>query len=151
MKFLNLKTHKIEKIKKKNNAIIIRKAFHSEILNLPIKEMIKGLRECLKDIHGYDINEKVIYYDIKITGKCDKNDIDDLYDYIENVLTDIYCDNYEENQKAEEQERLGLFGLPKINMKTMNYLRWIKFNTKIVGIGFEVGKINSCWNKRLIK
>lgn len=149
MKFFNLKTHRVERIKK--DAIVIRKAFHSEILSLPIMEMIKGLKECLKDTHGYDINGKVIYYDIKITGRCDKNDVEDLYDYIENVLTDIYCENYEENKKAEEQDRLGLFGLPEINMKTMNYLRWVKFNTRIEGIGFEVGKINSCWKKRMVK
>lgn len=151
MKFLNLKTHTIDKIKRKDNAIIIRKAFHSEILDLPLTEMLSGLKQCLKNISEYDIKDKIIYYDIKITGKCDKNDIEDLYDYIENVLTDIYCENYEENKKTEEQDRLGLFGLPKINMKVTNYLRWIKFNTKIYGIGFEVGKINSCWNKRMIK
>lgn len=149
MKVFNLKTYRIEKIKEKqNDVVVINKFFNADILNLPLKEMNTILVENLKT-EPKAASGKKVFYNIKITGKCNREDIEDLYDYIENVITDLYCTNYE--VKADQQDRLGLYGLPEINLKTMNYLRWIKFHTPIAGIGFEVGKLNSCWNKRLIK
>lgn len=149
MKVFNLKTYRVEKIKEKqNDVVVVNRCFNADILNLPLKEMNVILAENLQ-IEPKATSGKKVFYNIKIAGKCNREDIADFYDYIENVITDLYCTNCE--VKADQQDRLGLYGLPEINLKTMNYLQWIKFNAPIAGIGFEVGKLNSCWNKRLIK
>lgn len=148
-KYFNFETKKIHKITKRTQATIIRKAFHADCLNLPLTQMLAELKKALTVTDITNLTTDIIYYDIKLSGQCTKEDVEDFYTYVENVLTDLYCTEYNEN--SPEQERLGLYGLPQLNLKTMNYLRWIKSSSRPLGFGFEVGKLNDSWSKRMIK
>ena len=114
------------------------------VLDMPIKEMSNILLEKLNLVGS----SGDLYVKVYVTGKCTKEDIEDLYDYVESAITNLHCSNVELDKN---KDRLGLFGLPKINIKNVNLLKWIKYRSDVVGIGFEVSKKGSVWKKRMVK
>lgn len=117
---------------------------NADILNIPVREMNNKIVEAVKmNIAGGDL-----YIKVDIVGKCSTEDIEDLYDYVESAITSAYCTN---NIIKKNNDRLGTFGLPKVNMKNINLLKWVKYESPVCGIGFEVGKKGSFWKKRMVK
>ena len=153
-KFLDLKNCTIKKLK--TNDIIIEKNINVDILDIPLV----SLNEMLKNIlsaENTNIRGKNVFYIINVVGESLVEDVYDLYDYIENALVDIIClssDQVDEAMKEElhnRQERLGLYGLPSVNLKRINYLRLIKSPTLVSGFGFKVQQQGGSWNRRMIK
>lgn len=150
-KFLNLKTYTIEKLKRED-LVVVYEDIPVTILDMPLSAMMQTLREMFEKIIAHTQNKNV-FFNISIDGKATKEDIIDLYDYIENALTDVFADNipHEQNIDKEKDYRLGTYGMPKVNMKNINYMKWINGQSSLSGIGFKVYKHGSHWSRRLIK
>lgn len=152
-KILDLQTYAIKRLNK--NVVVIEEYIDAQILDIPLQHMQEILKQRLSKNIDSLINKNV-FYNIYVTNIYTKTDIYDVYDYVENALTDIFCvskalTKEQQQQQAERESRLGLYGLPQTNLKNINYLRWIKSVPTIKGIGFKVQAINGSWSRRMIK
>ena len=116
LKIFDLQKLTIRKIK---NVQVVNISFYSQILNLPIEQMIQQIKNELIKWDELVQTARYLYWKIEITGQCDKEDVEDIYEIIESLLTELYCTNI---QIEENSERLGLYGIPNVNMKTINLL-----------------------------
>ena len=141
-KVFNIKEEAIEKMRAiEQNYCIIK----SDILDLPYGEMYQRVRHICEKM---TVNNGQLFVHIDVTGEADREDIEDIYNVCEDVLTNCFCS---EEINEEKAERLGLFGLPDINMKAVNLLRWIKHKSEVEKLSLVVMKQNSFWKKRLVK
>lgn len=134
----------VKKFKNDANSKIITMSISAKLLDQNIFDMIDTIT---KELAKVDV-VKNMYFKINIFDDCSKEDVEDFYDYIEIALTRLFCTD---RIKKERIDRLGTFGLPILNMKINNLLKWAKYETKITGIGFEVRKSGSFWSKRMVK
>lgn len=149
-KILDLENLKIRRLRRGD--LIVKKYIHANILNMPLAKMNDLLKRLFEDCKTEVVCGNV-FFDIQVSGDCIAEDVGDLYDYVENALTDVFCTKIEltKEEDFKRSERLGTYGLPKVNLKKMNYLRWIKNYDTVKGIGFKVQKEGSSWNRRMMK
>ena len=146
LKIFDAKDLMIKKIK--NEYVFVANIeINSDVLNFPIPVMNDILKSKIYDVLKKNCH-KYIYFKIKVVNSATKEDIEDLYDYIESAITDCCCTKI---IIADRQERLGLYGIPKIKMKAANILKWIKEESVIDGLNLEVSKQGSFWQKRMVK
>ena len=119
---------------------------------MPVALMMKTLKEMFETVVEQTKNKNVFFH-IYVQGEATTEDINDLYDYIENALTDVFANNSELNliQEKSKDIRLGTYGLPDINFKKINYMKWINGCSSLSGIGLKVQKYGSHWSRRMIK
>ena len=128
---------------------IVRVDIESSWLDLPIAQMMDKIYDVIRaEFFAGASNSPYVYVKCDIVGESNKSDIEDLYVYIESTITKLFCSGEE---REAQKERLGIYGLPKLNMKTVNLLKWVKYESIVKGIGLEVGQKNGFWKKRLIK
>ena len=149
-KFLDLNKYTIEKLKRED--LIIYKKISVTILDMPITGMMETLKNMFQELVEYT-NKANVFFNIIVQGNAIVEDIDDLYDYIENALTDVFANNLKVDLQTEKNKeiRLGAYGLPQVNMKNINYMKWINGHSSLSGIGFKVYKHGSHWSRRMIK
>ena len=128
---------------------MIRVDIDSSWLDLPIAQMMEKIYDIIRvEFCTGSSKSPYVYVKCDIVGESNKSDIEDLYVYIESAITKLFCSGEE---REAQKERLGVYGLPKLNMKTVNLLKWVKYHPIVKGIGLEVGQKNGFWKKRLIK
>lgn len=149
-KFLDLNKYSVEKLKRED--LIIYKKISATILDMPVTSMMETLKNMFQELVEYT-NKANVFFNIAVQGNATVEDIDDLYDYIENALTDVFANNLKVDLQTEKDKeiRLGTYGLPQVNMKNINYMKWINGHSSLSGIGFKVYKHGSHWSRRMIK
>ena len=149
-KILDLENLKIRRLRRGD--LIVKKYIQSSVLNMPIVKMSDLMKRIFEDCKA-EVEGRCVFFEVNIVGDCSTDDIVDLYDYVENALTDVFCTKVEltKEEDFKRNERLGTYGLPKVNLKKMNYLRWIKNYDTVKGVGFLVKREDGNWNRRMVK
>lgn len=146
LKIFDLTDNSIKKSKKLSNLKIFEIELDEGILNLKFSDTIDIIKKNI--INCTYTNNDYVYFKLNISGKCTKQDIEDLYGMTETVLVNLFVTD---DIKPEQQDRLGIFGLPQINLKTINLMRLVRYKNTVSGFGFEIAKKNNLWAKRMVK
>ena len=146
LKVFDFVTEKIQNIRDGEQIEVCDIIVNSSVLDMPVKDMMKLFDDLIDMSGAKESTKKYLYTRVCVEGKYTKEDLEDLYDAFESALTQYWC-----KESEPIGNRMGEYGLPKLKIKVSNLLRWMKWQVKWHGMGFEVVGKNSVWKKRMVK